>query len=179
MLTSQNQKWSDHFLIWSIFAMSLMLTSCGSGDAAGEKVGCTIPCLAEAPMIDVSSVSSATGGAINVTVKIQGDITNINNITILLNTTKIDSGFPAGSGSVFNPPQATNTIAVTVEAGTAQGNYYPNISFTVESPPNSGNQYYIDPTKSESHYTYTEVVSGIASTPILTGFQVPVMVVTP
>lgn len=168
-------------LVSGLIAVLLVLTGCGgSDDTTSGVVNCSIPCLAEAPSVDVSAVSSATGATVNVTFKLQGDIANVSSASILFSSTDIFSGkLPVGSGHVFNPSQAVNTIAITVEAGATQGNYYPYIIFTAVSPTNSGNQYYIDPTKSNSQYTYIEVISGTAATPALTGFQVPVITIGP
>ena len=161
------------------------LSACGGGSSGGgvpSQVSCSIPCLDSTPLIDTSSVSSATGGTVKVTFTLRGDITNVNNVVVFLAPTDILSGNPsAGSGTLMAPTQATNTIDIVVAAGStvATGSYYPWITITPNSPTNSGGEYYIDPTSSSSMYTYTEIVGGGTPTPTLTSFTIPTLQVVP
>lgn len=81
--------------------------------------------------------------------------------------------FPAGVATVINPSQLNNTVLISVESGTDTGTYYPHFSFTANTPSNSGSQYFIDPTKSQTKYTYVEVTSGTSNDPALTSFTIP------
>lgn len=163
----------------SLLLLCLSLTACGGGDQAGESVVCTLPCLAASPTVDVTSISSATGGTVKLSFKIAGNISDVSVVTVMLFPNTLAPGLPAGNGVIMNPSTVENSVDINVDAGTTTGRYYPHISFTVVTPSNSGIQYYLDPTKSGSQYTYTEVVSGSASSPTLSGLNVPLVNVKP
>lgn len=159
------------------------LTACGGGNSGGgvpSQVSCSIPCLDSTPLLDTTSVSSASGGTVRITFTVRGDTANVSNVLVMLAPTDVMSGNPsAGSGTLMAPTQATNTVDIAVNAGTASGTYYPLIAFTANSPTNSGSEYYINPITSSSRYTYAEVVGGSSATPALTSFTIPTLQVVP
>ena len=165
--------------IYLLLALIMVVSGCGGcggGGGGGDDVTCTIPCLEATPVVSINTIDSATGGNVDVSFIIKGDLTNVSNVSILLMAADIFSLTPpAGAGVVFNPTQANNTVTITVDAGTPSSTYYPHISITANSPVNSGNQYYIDPTKSQSNYTYVEVINGGGSTPSLSSYVVPLI----
>jgi len=161
-------------LLASAFIL-LSMAGCESSSDSEQAINCSIPCLTGAPELDTNAISAATGGTVKLNFTLSGDITNVNNVVVFLSSTDFFSGntTTAGVATLLNPAQAENTVEIVVDAGTPADTYYPWISITANSPTNSGDQYYLDPTKSKSHYTYVEVVEGSSSTPALTGYAIP------
>lgn len=164
-------------LLAAFFALSGCNSSDDSNtsDATASNPPCSLPCLAEAPVMDQTSISSAAGGTVNVGFTIAGDLANVSNISVVLMSTDFMSSDVAGVVGGMTPTTAQNTLAITVAADTPPGDYYPYFSFTALNPSNSGNMYYIDPTKSTTRYTFAEVVDGGSPTPALTAMTIPVL----
>lgn len=161
-------------LLASAFLL-ISIAGCGSSSDSKQTINCSIPCLGAAPGLDINTISAATGGTVKLSFTLSGDITNVSNVVVFLSSTDFFSGntTTAGVATLLNPAQAENTVEIVVDAGTPADTYYPWISITANSPTNSGNQYYLDPTKSNARYTYVEVVEGSSSTPALTGYAIP------
>ena len=158
------------------------LTACESSSSGGvNNTGphsCNIPCLESVPTLDTTAVTSTSGGTVRVTFTLRGDITNVSNVGVILATTDLFSATPlppAGAGSINSPTQATNSVDITVNAGTATGTYFPWITITAISPNNSGSQYLLNPITSSTNYSYAETVSGSTPTPVVTNFTIPVL----
>ncbi len=167
-------------VLYLVVLVVVSVAGCGGGGGGGGGDGdslhaCTLPCLAESPTLDTTSVLSATGGIVNLTFTLRGDVANVANVVVFLLSTNPLSTNQAGSATILFPTQAENTVAITVNAGTALDDYYPTFAITALSPTNSGSQYFLDPTKSSSRYTYVETVSGVSNVPELTGFSIPVL----
>lgn len=172
------QKPQHHSLMLAAF---ITLSGCNSSDdsstsdTTASNPPCSLPCLAEAPVMDLTSISSTTGGTVNVGFTVSGDIANVSNISVVLMSTDFMSSDVAGVVGGMTPSTAQNILAITVPADTPPGDYYPYFSFTALNPSNSGNMYYIDPTKSTTRYTFAEVVDGGSAIPALTAMTVPVL----
>lgn len=151
----------------------LMMSGCGGGSSDSATYSCTLPCLEVAPVISVNTVSSTTGGTVDVTIKILGDVTTLSSLNITLRSTT--SGSAAGSAVVFSPTQSLMTETITVNSGTAAGAYYPYITFFVAAPANTSNLYYLDPSKSSAKYTYYEITAGNPSAAAVSPFVIPVL----
>lgn len=152
---------------------ALILAGCGGGSSDNTSYACTLPCLEIAPTLSTSTVSSATGGTVDVTVRLLGELTNIGSFNVSFS--KIGSGNTVGLGVVWSPLQPDNVVSVTVNAGAEPGDYYPRIMFNAVSPNNTGSQYYMDSSKSSANYTYYEWVDGVASAAAVTPFAIPVL----
>lgn len=99
------------------------------------------------------------------------------NVSIILGgTNPLDLLQPTGSGIIISPTSNDISSTISVNTGVAAGSYYPLIDIT-STAQNSGANYYIDPTKSTSRYTYTEVINGISSTPQGSSLNIPVITV--
>lgn len=182
------RKYDYGYLCYSILlvSLSLLLSACGYKEGEeGKQTNCSMPCLLDTPTLDVTSISSATGGTVKITFTIDGnvDIFNVDNILVELKSTELLNQTAAGSNTLTSPTKATNTLAITVNAGTAEDTYYPKITFTNKVPENSGAMYYIDWTKSTHLYTYAELVEllGIVTgkDPILSNMAFPTVTVNP
>ena len=161
-----------YMLSFMLIPALFLLVGCGSD--SGSDVSCNLPCLESSPTVSIATINGATGGIVDISFNIKGDISNVNNVSIILISDDIFSSlFAAGSGVVIAPIESANTVSILIDSGTQAGTYYPNFSITANTPGNTGNQYLIDPTKSQSKYTYVEVVNGSSNIPTLTLFTVP------
>lgn len=158
----------------SILLLSTPFILIGCGSDSGSNVSCNLPCLESSPTVSIATINGATGGNVDISFSIKGDLFNVNNVSIMLISDDIFSTLPAaGFDVVIAPTASANTVNISINSGTQAGTYYPNFSITANTPGNTGNQYFIDPTKSQSKYTYVEVVNGSSNTPALTLFTVP------
>lgn len=167
-----------------LVSVSLLLSACGYKEGEeGEQVNCSMPCLLNTPTLDVTSISSATGGTVEITFTIDGSVFNVDNVLVELKSTEFLNHTVAGNNTLTSPTKATNTLAITVNAGNAQDTYYPKITFTNKVPSNSGAMYYLDWTKSDYLYTFAELVDilGIITgkDPVLSDMAFPSVTVTP
>jgi hypothetical protein len=172
--------------MWIGFLISTtLLASCGgggSGDNNGPSVAaysCNVPCLASAPTLSSSTISSGTSSNVSLTFALQGDVTNISDISVIMANSRITAtSLPVGNGVLIGPITKNQvTVNIKINASSTPGTYYPNISITAKTPANTGGLNYIDPTKSESAYTYTEGLGGKIAGPYLTPFAVPLFTV--
>lgn len=162
-----------------ILLSSILLTvlgACGNGGSLsppGQPVDhiCTLPCLEAAPALDKTIISSATGGTVKVTFILRGDITNVSNVEVMLLDT--DMVHPvAGTATLLNPVQVQNTLDIIINAGTASATYYPMVNITANAPANSGTEYYQDMVASSTNYSFVEVVDGVSSPAVVTGYVI-------
>lgn len=168
----------------SILMFTLCLTSCGGGGgdggSNGSSVACTLPCLKSSPTLSTLTVSSATGKTVTVNFALTADAANI--IIFLISTNPLNAASPQytlGSGYIVNPPgNQPLSIDIVVPAGVNPDSYYPSISITAPQV-KSGTNYYIDPTRSSSAYTYADVINGANGSVKLSNFAVPILAVTP
>ena len=151
----------------------LMMNGCGSDSSDNVTYSCTLPCLEVAPVISVNTLSSATGGTVDVTIQILGDVTELSSLNITLRSTT--SALEAGSAVVFNPAQSLMTETITVNSGTTVGSYYPYVTFYVAAPANTSSRYYLDSSTSSAQYTYYEITAGNASAAAVSPFAIPVL----
>ena len=161
-----------------LLATVLIGTSACTTDT-GSPLTCTLPCIDSAPTLSASSIDSSTGGTVTVSFHINGSVTDIAAITVLMKSTNATSINTIGGifdGMIISP--ASNNISATfnVSAGSTLDTYFPYISITTTN--GDGAQYYIDPTKSNSSYTYTEVIGSAAGTPQLSNLTIPTVSVT-
>lgn len=155
--------------------VSLALTAYVPVNATNSEYGCTIPCLADTPMLSSTVASSASGDTVTLSFTIQGDVTNVRNVSVILKNTGSFSGNTniAGRSTLFSPTQAEITMDIVINSDTSPGTYYPLISITPNAPTYSDNHYSLDVTKSIYSYTYAEVIEGASSIPTVTDLAIP------
>jgi len=162
------------FVFFGVVLFSfLMMLGCANDSSDSVTYSCELPCMDVAPIISTNAVSSATGGTVDVTIKILGELTELSSLNITLRSTT--SGVTAGSVVVFNPTQSLLTESITVASGTTVGDYYPYISFFVAAPSNTSSLYYLDTSKSSAQYTYYEITAGNSSAAAVSPFSIPVL----
>jgi len=150
-----------------------LLAGC-EGAQTGGPISCSMPCIDSAVSLTPSTISTATGATVTVAFHLNGNISEVNNVSILLaGNDPYSPTFPIGSGAVLNPVSNDISIDIPVSSGEAVGDYYPNISITANAP-NTGAQYYIDPTKSTATYTYNEVINGSSGIAQLSDIAIPI-----
>ena len=161
--------------LWLNFIVLIfILPACGGGGSDTPTLTCTLPCLAESPTISETSVMSANGGTVTVEFKLTNDAENV---VIILMSDELLNLNTAGTGTLFNVQGGVyHQLDLVVNAGTVSGTYYPNISVTANQL-NSGSIHYLDPTKSNSKYTYNEVIQGNAGIPALRPYSIPKLTV--
>ena len=142
------------------FVCAFFTLGCSSSSSDTQAYNCTLPCLQGAPTLSSTSVPSSTGGTINVTLNLSGNITDINRVDISLRN--ISSGNSAGSSSIFSPTTQVLTETITVVAGTPVSSYYPFVIIYTNSSDTSS-RYYRESTVSTGQYTYYEIFNNVAS----------------
>lgn len=91
------------FLLFSVVISYLTLLGCSDSSSDNIPYSCSLPCLEVTPVVSASTVSSSTGGTVDVTINILGDITQLSSLNITLRSTT--SGHQLGSAVVFDPTQ--------------------------------------------------------------------------
>ena len=158
---------------------TILLTAC-ENPASGGPITCNMPCVNSAPTSDTSSFSLSTGATVTISYTLEGNLANV------LSTRADIIGVPvstsiAGLGTATSSPSTVDiTSIVSVSAGATSattGNHYPMISMFDTS--GNGSILTIDPTKSTTHYTYIETISGVQQAGQLTNYPVPIINITP
>lgn len=154
------------------FISTFFTLGCSSSSSDTQAYNCTLPCLQGAPTLSSTSVPSATGGTIDVTLNLSGNITDIDRVDISLRN--INSGNSAGSSSTFSPTTQILTETITVDSGTPVSSYYPFvIIYTTAS--NTSSRYYRETSISASEYTYYEIFNNNATQFMLSPYVIPVL----
>ena len=160
-----------------ILLITTAITISACGDEGGGALTCNIPCIDSAVTASPSTIDSASGATVTVSFHLDGNISEVNNVSILLaGSDPLNPVEAIGAGVVLNPTSNDISVDITVDSGKAAGSYYPFISVTSNTE-NTGANYYIDPTKSSSSYTYTEVLGGISGTAQLSSISIPTITV--
>ena len=153
---------------------AFFITGCGSSSSSTQSYSCSLPCLQVTPVISTTSISTATGGTVDVTLEFSGSITDIARVDIFLRDT--NSGTNAGTSVTFSPATQTLTETITVNSGTPVGSYYPYvIIYTTAS--NTSSRYYRDISLSASQYAYYEINNDSASQLMNSAFVIPMLLV--
>lgn len=165
-----------------VFLTSIFFGACNN-PGAGGPITCSIPCVSSAPIADISTLSLSTGGTINVTYTLNGDITQV------LSTRADIVGVPislsiAALGTAATPPSSSTIVSTaTIDAGGFGGQplietHYPQIVVFANGGFDSS-LLSINPALSTTHYTYTESIGGVQQESQLTNYPVPKIEITP
>lgn len=156
----------------------LMLTGCSSSssDSGTGTVAynCTQTCLQSSPTLSTNTVSTATGGTVDVTLNFSGNVVDIERVDIFLRD--VNSGNNAGTSMTFSPFSSSYTASITVNAGTAAGTYYPYVIIYMTTS-NTNNRYYRDSSVSTSVYSFYEIENGSAQPLMITPYSIPYLTV--
>jgi len=161
--------------IFSILIILSVYFINGCSDSSPETMSytCTLPCLDSAPTLSIATISSATGGTVDVTLNFSGDITNINRVDIILRD--INSGTSAGASAIFTPTTQNLTETITIASGISISSYYPFVIIYINTN-NTSTRYYREPKISTSQYTYYEILDNNPSQFfMLSPFTVPIL----
>lgn len=158
----------------SIFAVliALFVTACSSSSSDTQAYSCTLPCLEAAPAISTTSISSATGGIVDVTLNFSGNITDIDRVDIFLRD--VSSGNNAGFIYVFTPTTQSLTESIPVVSGTTISSYYPYVVIYTTTNSTSS-RYYSDSSLSSNQYIYYEIKNGNASQNMISPYTIPML----
>ena len=156
-----------------------------SGVGLSDPVNCNSPCLLEAPTLDINTISAATGGIVNVTFTIKGDLATVAQIQI--DVLPVDSSNGQGRVTfvtIQDPAQATNTQPMVINAGSiASGEYYLkfNILSTVtnEFGDVTDATYDLIPVISTTNYSFQQTIVGEAQTEVITDLVIPFITINP
>ena len=152
----------------------LILTGCSSSDSDTVTYNCTQTCLQSSPTLSTNTISTATGGTVDVTLNFVGNVADIERIDISLRD--VNSGNNAGTSMTFSPFSSSYTASLTVNAGTAAGTYYPYVTIFM-SASNTNNRYYRDPSVSITSYSFYEIEDGSAQSLMLSPYSIPYLTV--
>lgn len=169
------------------------LTACSSSDTANDSdgrvlsdpVNCNSPCLLETPTLDINTISAATGGTVNVTFTIKGDLAAISQIQIDLLPVDTSSGQGRVTwATIQDPAQATITQPMVVSAGSiASGNYYLDFNFAPSVVNEFGEgdaaKYDLLPDISTTNYSFEEVVASVSQIAVITDLVIPFITINP
>lgn len=143
----------------------------GGGIPTAGPITCNIPCITGSPILSTTSISSATGGSIDVTVTIDGNLSDVRRLDMYLllpgDTVFVDYQIN------LSPSLQTNTYTLTVPAGTPTGTYYVEIG--VGSTSGEGVMYSLY--FGGSTYTYTESLPSGGHNVLVSEFTVPFITV--
>lgn len=157
-----------------VLSFAVLVAACNDASTTSTvSYECKLPCLKSDPTLSTGVVSSATGGVVDISFELDGDLTNIESVFVLLEP--VGGGLSIGPGPLWSPIQSQNTVSITVDAGTALGDYYPRFSFKHVSPDNTGSQYYLDLSHSKTQYVYYEWLNGTSTTLMQSPFNVPML----
>lgn len=166
----------------------LVLSACSSDPADSNGIGnsdpvnCNSPCLLETPTLDTNTIASATGGTVNVSFTIKGDIANVGHIYIYVEP--VDSSSGAGRLTyvyIPDPTQTSITSAINISAGSVTGEYY--LRFDIITPivgeEADGAWYKLDASISATNYSFEETVALVTQNAVITDFVMPIITLTP
>ena len=145
-----------------------------SSSSSPETVSynCTLPCLSAPPTLSSNNISSATGGAVDITLDFSGDIADISRVDITLRD--INSGTSAGSSTLFTPTTQSLTENIVIASGVPVSSYYPFVIIYTNTS-NTSTRYYRESTISTGQYTYYEIVNNNASQFMLSPYTIPLL----
>jgi len=161
---------NKYFSILTLISAIAMI-GCSSSSPSTQVYSCTLPCLQVAPALSTTSILSATGGTIDVTLNFSGNIADINRVDIFLRD--INSGNNAGFSYIFSPTTQILTETITIASGTPLSSYYPFIIIYTNTN-NTSSQYYADTTISSNQYTYYEINNNNPSQLMTSPFTIPI-----
>lgn len=175
-----------HFFVMVITVLALSACSSDSADSNGignsDPVNCNSPCLLETPTLDTNTIASSTGGTVNVSFTIKGDITNVDQIYIYVEP--VDSSGGAGRltyVSIPDPTLTSITSAINISAGSVTGEYY--LQFYIATPVVNESAedtvYKLDASISATHYSYEETVASVTQNAVITDFVMPIITLIP
>lgn len=151
--------------------LAIMISACSA--PGGGSLTCNMPCIDSEVTSSTSTVSTTTGGTVTISFHLNGDISEVSAVTAILSGTDVlNPVTPIGTGFSISPGSNDISMDISVNSGVATGEYYPHISVT-STATNTGSQYYIDPTKSTSNFTYNEVLNGASQTPQASSISIP------
>lgn len=166
-------------IIFGIFLFSI-LSGCvqSTGDESSlVDYNCGIPCLATAPTASATTISSATGGHVDLEFTIQGNLTDV--ASVYIEYGRVTDGFSAGYAVLTSPTTASNTVRIYVDSGVEPGTYYPVFDFYTVTNPDAHGQYNVDDRESSTKYMYAQALSYRNYTFALTPFDIPYLTITP
>ena len=172
----------NHLYKLLLLILLLPLVSCDTVDDDGPDYICNIPCLVGVPVVSTNSVSSATGGTIEVTLELTGDV-DFTGVGLSQFQFDCESApFLPGDG-IYNAVGGVQYVfTIIVPAGQEVCGYYPNVYIE----PNSSEPYYgyyWRHTSQNNKYYYKEDYSdGVTHSgygPAQTPYNVPVINITP
>lgn len=167
-----------------IITISLLLVSCSTSDGESDTAyPCAFPCLAIGPSLSTQTISSSTGGTVEVTLGVSGDLEYVN-VDLLQYQSGCNSASIMPGGAVYNLVAGTKyTITITVPAGLPACQYYPNVwtqPVGVTTYSTFGYYWHNEP---DVKYHYAETIeddSGLSHTEVYrTPFDIPILEITP
>jgi len=168
-------------VMFSLYVLSL--TACGSGGDDGpasnaDPDNCSFPCIQTSPVFDKTTVVSATGDTVTMTLVIDGDasIIDISGTYLRLNPVNAAGGqgtLVFASSEVVDINANTLTANFIIPAGTVTGEFYPKLDIAVAFTPDPNDPgtgldnsvtYELDSDNSSTNYSYSEHIDGEGST---------------
>ena len=173
MIDFYNKKRNIHYSTILTCAL-LILTGCSSSGSDTVAYNCTQTCLQSSPTLSTNTVSTATGGTVDVTLNFAGDVANIQRVDIDLRD--VNSGNNAGTSITLSPISSSLTESITVNSGTTVGTYYPYVTIFMTTS-NTNNRYYRDSSVSTTQYSFYEIDNGSAQSLMVAPYSIPYLTV--
>lgn len=167
----------------SIITITALASACSSDDAStsakiADPNNCATPCLASAPILDVTTVRNDLGATIIMILPIAGNSADIDLTSSSFYLWPVDNSLGAGtlvagSGAVIDTVANTITLNFLVPITSETGAYYPAIYIAVAPSPDPNDPgtlasnyegYTLQTAISSVNYSFEEVIAGESST---------------